>query len=297
FVRWGDAVVLRSVDEVQPAQVPIDVDDPSIVEPEWARYVAGVVAELRPRFGLRGDVSTTLPLRAGLSSSAALEVAVALALGAPGDLRAIAELCQRAEHRGPQVPCGVMDQIASLAGVAGSALLLDCATVTWQPVTIPPGLAVQVVHCGVARRVGASAYAERRAQCAAAASLVGPLRDAHVDEVARIGDTVVRRRARHVVTENARVHAFAEALRAGDAPAVAEVLRASHRSLRDDFEVSTPELDALVDRLQAMPGVYGARLTGAGFGGCVVAIVDATTEAAALGGWRVVPSAGAHELH
>jgi galactokinase len=279
------------------AVVPLDVQNPSAVSPSWARYVAGVVAELRPAHGFAGTVRSTLPAGAGLSSSAALEVAVALALGFEGTVRQLAELCQRAEQRASGVPCGIMDQLASAAGVDGHALLIDCRTLDVEavPLAVPSEVEVVVVHSGEERALVGSAYAERRAQCEAAAAIVGPLRDASLAEVDAIDDDVVRRRARHVVTENERVRAFAAAIAArsyGDAGAL---MVASHASLRDDFEVSTAGLDALVERLCSSPGVFGARLTGAGFGGCVVALV-APGALAGTGGWRVRPASGAHRV-
>jgi galactokinase len=289
----GDRVTLRSATEAEPAVVPLDVDDPAAMEPPWARYVAGVVAELRPGTGFTGEVTTTLPVGAGLSSSAALEVAVALALGTTGPVAELAALCQRAEQRASGVPCGIMDQLASLAGVDGHALLIDCHDLTVRPVRVPSWLEVVVVHSGEERALAGSAYAERRAQCEAAEARVGPLRLASIDALGAIDDGVVRRRARHVVTENARVRGFAAALEAQDAATAGALMVASHASLRDDFEVSTAALDALVDRLCAVPGVHGARLTGAGFGGCAVALVDRGTP---LEGWRVHAAPGATRI-
>lgn len=290
FERGGDEVVLSSGAVPGEARVALDVADPAAVEPSWARYVAGVVAELRPTTGLRGHVTTTLPVGAGLSSSASLEVALAVALApdqAPIE-RALA--CQRAEQRASGVPCGVMDQLASAAGVDGHALLVDCTTLAVSPVPLPGDVEVVVVHSGEERALAGSAYAERRAACEAAERIVGPLREATEDDLASIGDPVLRRRARHVVRENARVRAAAAALAAGDLPAVGALLVESHASLRDDFEVSTPSLDALVDRLVATRGVAGARLTGAGFGGCAVALAE---PGAVQEGWVVRASAGA----
>jgi galactokinase len=149
---------------------------------------------------------------------------------------------------------------------------------------------VIVVHSGQARALAGSAYAERRAQCEAAAAVIGPLRQATVDDLVRLDDPLLRRRARHVVSENRRVLDFAACLRAGDLAAAGALMSASHASLRFDFDVSTPALDALVAELAAVPGVFGARLTGAGFGGCVVALADA---ASPVRGWRLHPSAGA----
>jgi galactokinase len=271
----GDEVALTSADEPEPAVVALDVDDPAAASPGWARYVAGVVAELRPTTGFTGHVTTTLPVGAGLSSSAALEVSVALALGFEGTTHELARLCQRAEQRASGVPCGIMDQLASAAGVAGHALLIDCATLEVTPVPVPQGVEIRVIHSVQARQLADSAYAERRAAVDAAAELLGPLRLLGDPTAADgLADPLLRRRARHVIGENARVRATVAALAAGDLAAVGELLGASHRSLRDDFEVSTPVLDALVERLGATPGVIGARLTGAGFGGCVVALAE-----------------------
>ncbi|MBK9178976.1 MAG: galactokinase [Acidimicrobiales bacterium] len=288
--RTGDVVELHSDARPHPARVALDVGDPAAVEPDWARYVAGVVAEVRPRVGLVGRVRSTVPVGSGLSSSAALEVSVALALGFEGSPLALALACQRAEQRASGVPCGVMDQLASAAGVAGHALLVDCTTLEVRPVPLPPGVEVVVVPSGQPRALAGSAYAERRAQCEAAAVEIGPLREARPADVARLADVVVRARARHVVTENARVLAFADALARGDLAAAGRLMTESHVSLRDDFEVSTPVLDALVARLSATAGVYGARLTGAGFGGCVVALCE---PGAPIEGRVVRASAGA----
>ena len=288
----GDAVVLRSAAEPEPAIVPLDVSDPAAVEPGWARYVAGVVAEVRPAVGFEGEVTSTVPLGAGLSSSAALEVAVALALGFDASPVALAERCQRAEQRASGVPCGIMDQLASAAGVDGHALLIDTHRRTVRPLRVPRGLEVRVVHSGEDRELAGSAYADRKAELAAAEAIVGPLRLVEDPAaLAPIDDEVVRRRARHVVTENARVRAAVAALLDGDVDALGRLLDESHRSLRDDLEVSTAGLDQLVAGLAATPGVHGARLTGAGFGGCAVALC----EPGALDiGWRVRPAAGAH---
>jgi galactokinase len=288
--RGGDRVVLHSADEPEPAVVPLDLDDPATVEPGWARYVAGVVAELRPPTGFEGTVRTTLPIGAGLSSSAALEVAVALALGFEGTPLELAQLGQRAEQRASGVPSGIMDQLASAAGQEGHALLIDCRSLAVHPVELPEDVEVVVVDSGEARTLVGSPYAERRAQAEQAEAIVGPLRDATTVALEAIDDEVVLARARHVMTENARVWAFAEAVKDGWLDEAGALMVASHASLRDDYEVSTPTLDALVDRLVATEGVYGARLTGAGFGGCVVAL---TRPGALAEGWKVRPAAGA----
>jgi galactokinase len=286
----GGAVVLRSDSQAAPAVVPLEVAEPATVQPGWARYVAGVVAELRPSAGFVGTVTSTVPPGAGLSSSAALEVAVALALGFEGSPHDLALLCQRAEQRASGVPCGVMDQLASAAGVAGHALLLDCSTLSVEPVPLPPDVEVLAVHSGEARRLAGSAYADRRAEVEAAEAVVGPLRTASPETVEAIDHELLRRRARHVVTENARVHALAAALRARDLSGAGALMAESHASLRDDFEVSTPALDALVERLRATPGVLGARLTGAGFGGCAVVLARPGAIAEGDGVWRLRPA-------
>jgi galactokinase len=293
-VPW---VELVSADEDEPAFLDLaDPHEPSLVHPTWARYVAGVVDVLRPEQGGVGFVRSTVPIGAGLSSSAALEVAVALALGFSGSALDLALTCQRAEQVASGVPCGIMDQLASAAGVAGHALRIDCRSLEVVPVPLPDRVGVVVVDSGTRRQLATSFYGVRRAQCEEAEVLIGPLRDATLDDVESIAHDDLRRRARHVVTENARVEAFAEALAAGDAASAGARMVESHASLRDDFEVSTHVLDDLVDHLVARPGVFGARLTGAGFGGCVVALVEHGADLglpAATWVWPVVPSAGA----
>ncbi|HEX7131858.1 MAG TPA: galactokinase family protein [Iamia sp.] len=286
-VRGGDVVALRSDRDAETAVVPRNVVDPAAVTPAWARYVAGVVAEVRPPEGFVGTVTTTLPLGGGLSSSAALEVAITLALRPDvADALTVAQIAQRAEHRATGVPCGIMDQLTSAGGRAGHALLIDCGALVVVPVPLPEDLDVVVIHSGQARRLEGSPYAERAAQCRAAEAIIGPLREAGLGTEVAIPDPVVRARARHVLGENARVRAAAEALVAHDGPLLGALLQESHASLRDDFAVSTPVLDSLVGRLDATPGVLGARLTGAGFGGCVVAVA----EPGALDGWGPEPA-------
>ena len=295
----GAAVRLVSADEPEPAVVDLPVTAPAAIQPPWARYVAGVVKYVGPRQGAEGMVTTTLPIGSGLSSSAALEVAVALALGFDGDPLALAQLCQRAEQEASGVPSGIMDQLASAAGIDGHALLIDCRALTVTPVPIPRQAAVVVVPSGQTRTLAGSAYAVRRAQCEEAEAIVGPLRDATIDAIDAIDDPLLKRRAGHVVTENARVTAAVDALAAGDLIRAGAAMVASHASLRDDFEVSTPVLDRLVDRLVDVPEVRGARLTGGGFGGSVVALVDADAAedvADRFSGYSVRASAGARVI-
>lgn len=290
--RGGARIRLVSEQQREPADLPVPVGDLAAVRPSWARYVAGVAAELGPLArGFVGTVVSSVPTGSGLSSSAALEVAVALALGgehlAPVEL---ARLCQRAEQRASGVPCGIMDQLTSVAGVEGHAVLIDCHTLAVEPVPLPDDVEVVVVHSGEHRALAGSAYAERAAQCAAAEAELGPLRLADQAAVGRLTDPVLRCRARHVVSENERVRQFAAALAGGDLALAGRLMVASHESLRDDFEVSTATLDRLVARLVDTSGVLGARLTGAGFGGCVVAL---TRPGALTEGWVVRPVGGA----
>jgi galactokinase len=291
--RTGDAVVLRSSWDGAEVVVPLDVDQGARLEPRWARYVAAVVHEVRPATGFIGTVTSTLPIGAGLSSSASFELAVALALGVDGTALDLARLGQRAEHAATGVPCGIMDQLASAAGVAGHALLIDCERATVRPTPVPEDLEIVVVHSGVERTLEATPYASLVASLHAAQAVVGPLRDAHLDALTLLDD-VHARQARHVITENARVHAMADALAAGDRAGIGALLRDSHASLRGDLGVSLPVLDELVERLEATPGVLGARLTGAGFGGCVVVLAErGAVLPDGLAAWRVTPSAGA----
>jgi galactokinase len=225
----------------------------------WGRYVAAVAAELadvgRPPVGLEGEVSSTLPVGAGLSSSAALEVVVALSLCTVADFELepieLAQLARRAEHRAVGVPSGIMDQAACLLGREGHAVLLDTTTLVHELVALPPELALVIVHSGVSRRLEDSGYATRKRE---------------LEE----GDP---RRRGHVESENERVLAAVDALRDGDFDRLGEIFRAGHESLRVDFEVTTPELDRLVDLAYAR-GAVAARMTGGGFGGAIVALVD-----------------------
>ena len=290
--RAGPAVRLRSRQEATEALFPVTVENPHAIHPPWGRYVAAVARVIGATEGFDGEVRSTVPVGAGLSSSAALELAGALALGFEGTPLELALACQEAEHRATGVPCGIMDQLTSAAGVPDHALLIDCTTLDIDPVRLTDGVEVRVFHSGQPRRLASSPYAERRAQCEEAARFLGPLRDASLDALTGIPDEVVRRRARHVITENRRVLDCADALRAGSVEEAGRLMTESHVSLRDDFEASTDALDALVERLTATPGVLGARLTGAGFGGCAVALLREGTTTPAEG-WVVRAAGGA----
>ena len=259
----------------------------------WIDYPAGVARELlshgRALRGLRGVVAGTLPQSAGLSSSAALELAAAWALlsaagEAPIDPMTLARLAQRAENDHVGVGCGLMDQFASANGRPLEALLLDCRSLEWRGVPLPlEGHALLVCHSGSDRRLGSSAYNERRRQCEAAVAAlrsrypaVASLRDvdrAMLDEGGDLLDPVIASRARHVVEENERVLETVAAFESGDLATVGRLWAASHASLRDLYEVGSAELDALVEIAMAVEGVVGARMTGAGFGGCTVNLV------------------------
>ncbi len=291
-IRAGpaDSITLRSDHEPEPAVLDLEIDDLRRVQPQWAKYVAGVVAEMHPGVGIDGTVATTIPIGAGLSSSASLEVAVALALGYDGDAFGLAQLCRRAEMRASGVPCGIMDQLSIAAGVAGHALLIDCGDLTIEPVKIPDDVEIVVQFIAHRTLVG-SGYADRVAECADAEALVGPLRTATPDDLLSIPDAIVRSRALHVIGENQRVREFSAALQAGDLTAAGELMVASHHSLRDLYEISTPVMDAAVEHLVDQAGVYGARMTGGGFGGSVVALTEPGT---ITDGWvvRAVDGAG-----
>ncbi len=275
------SITLESEQEGSRAAVPIGADLGAIdsVQPEWARYVASVVALVAPAAGMSGTVRSAIPARAGLASSAALEVATALALGFDGGMVELATTCQRAEQAAVGVPCGLMDQLVAAMGVEGHALLLDMSGGSRPPVAglvrVPPEIDIAVVHSGTERRLSSSSYADRRMQCEAAAAIVGPLADARTEDLGTIADPLLRRRARHVITETARVKEMVSSLACSDLACLGEIMRSSQASLSADCEVSTPELDELARAVSAVPGVIGARITGAGFGGCLVVLAEA----------------------
>lgn len=320
----------RPAEPVQVALDEIAVTRERI--PGWARYVLGVVNEFRVRghavTGVRIEVDGAVPIGAGLSSSAALTCAVAQAmrdLCAPEmSVRELIGIAVAAENDYAGAPTGVLDQSAAMLCTAGHALLLDVRRFTAAEARdedgyrqIPfdlatAGLELLVVDTGEAHENADGGYTLRRSQCETAARELGvpALRDAtSPGDLGRIADPVLRRRARHVVTENARVLAVAESLRDGADPReIGPVLTAGHASLRDDFEVSTPALDEVVDAALAA-GAHGARMVGGGFGGSAVALVDRSNSAAvalAVGQrlaatghprprtFMVIPSVGAH---
>lgn len=251
----------------------------------FASYVFGCLVLAREHGAqipfLDIEVSSEVPMGVGLSSSAALEVATLRCLREllelPLDDVLIAQLAQRAEVEYAHVRCGIMDQMASSLAATDRALLIDTRTLERRDVPLPAGSAVLVLDCGVARTLATSGYNQRRSECEEAARLLGvpSLRDVTVLEQLEALPALLRRRARHVFTENARVVSAAQC---AEPVEFGLLMNASHASLRDDYEVSTPELDLLVALLQAQPLVYGARLTGAGFGGACVALCAAGRE-------------------
>ena len=290
----SDRITLTSDAEPDALDVALPVTgDSSVIAPAWARYVAAMAAELGSTTGIAGSISSDIPVGAGLSSSAALECAVGLALGFDGTPTGLALAAQRAEHAATGVPTGIMDQLCIAAATDGNATMIDCHSLQITQVRVPTDVDVVVEFIAHRTLVG-SAYADRVAECARAEAVIGPLREATLDDIGRARhhlDDIAWRRARHVVTENERVRAFASALRGGDYTRAGRLMNASHDSSRADFETSTTEMDAAVDRLSNAPGVFGARMTGGGFGGCVVALCEPGSLSS---GWVVHASRGAH---
>jgi galactokinase len=257
--------------------------------PHWSDYPLGVARELvRAGFGIQGAnllIRSTVPEGSGLSSSAALEVSSALAFlrGRPLDPLELARLCQRAEREFVGMPCGIMDQYISVFGREHSAVEIDCRSLSHRYVPLPEGIAFVAVNTMVKHALAGSAYKERVRECAEAVERlkarypgIASLRDVSPEQFAPVEETlpdIIRRRARHVVTEDARVNRFVEASGRGDLAFMGHLLVESHRSLQHDYEVSCAELDFLVDTALAIPGVLGSRMTGGGFGGCTVTML------------------------
>ena len=287
------AIHLTSDDADGALDLALPFDDaPSDVAPEWGSFVAGMAQQLAATQGFSGHVTSNIPAGAGLSSSAALECAVGLALGFDGTPLQLAQIARRAEHAATGVPTGIMDQFCIAAAVEGHATLIDCGALTVEQVPVPDEIDI-VVRFVAHRTLRGSPYSDRVDECARAEAQIGPLRNATLDDVARITDEPTRRRAHHVVTENERVRAFSAALHRADFATAGALMTASHDSLATDFEVSTDRMDAAVAALRSTRGVFGARMTGGGFGGCVVAMAE---PGALREGWKVRASAGARVL-
>ncbi len=277
--------VLRVYSEnlAQGSQWPADSVGAWMPTGDWSDLVAGIAWALARR-GVEIQsqnvlIDSAVPLGGGLSSSAALGVSLALAFGA--DPRELAQLAHAAETDFVGVPCGIMDQFVSANAQAGAAILLDCRTLEWRTIALPPGLAIVLVNSMVKHELSDSAYRTRVAECAEAARIlkVPSLRDHRLKSVPPVAQAsaceselthTLAKRARHVITENLRVEAFAAAAAHGDLETMGRLAVESHLSLRDDYEVSCPELDFLVETALSLPGVFGARMTGGGFGGSTV---------------------------
>jgi galactokinase len=253
----------------------------------WAEYVIGTAWAMQEvgysLAGWEGVFAGDVPVGAGLSSSAALELATARAFAAVSGLAwepaPMAVACLRAENEWVGLNCGIMDQMISAAGKARHALLIDCRSLETEAVPLPPGVAVVVLDTATRRGLVDSAYNERQRQCAQAAALLGvpALRDASLEDLEGSADVLPPlpyKRARHVIGENERTLAAVAAMQRGDGPALGSLMNESHASLRDDFEVSSEELNVMVALAQNQAGCLGARMTGAGFGGCAVALVQ-----------------------
>ena len=265
--------------------------------PEWARYPAGVAWALRQAghtlSGMQGVLTSEIPIGAGLSSSAAIEVVFAIAWQVFADWRippmVLAQLCQRAENAYVGVQCGLMDQFCSIHGVKDHVLCFDTRTLEWERVPLPSDVALVIADSGVRRRLGGSAYNQRRAACEQAVRLlserlpeVHALRDVSPEQLNEHEQALppsLRPIAEHVVMECERVRRGVELLKAGDASAFGGLMFEGHASLRDLYMVSSHELDALVEIAAGLPGCLGARLTGAGFGGCTINLVEVSEAA------------------
>jgi galactokinase len=291
-LNGASEILLRSTAEKTPARInPVEPLKPEN-KGAWSNYPLGVVAGFLARNiqipGVDGLVHSTVPVGGGLSSSAALEVSTATLLevvtGQKLDPVEKALLCQKAEHEYAGMPCGIMDQFISVMGRQDHILLLDCRSRKTELVPMTdPSVALLITNTNVKHELTGGEYAKRRAQCEEAARLLGlaSLRDADPERLENARskmDPVVYRRARHVISEIERTVHAAAGVRDSNWPTVGQLMYASHASLRDDYEVSCAELDAVVEIAQEIGssgGVFGCRMTGGGFGGCTVALVQA----------------------
>lgn len=272
----------------------INLDAPGApLQKHWGDYVRGIAVELEQGgqrlYGANLWFAGNVPDGAGVSSSAALEMSVGTALlansGLTIDRIRLAQAGQRAEHHYAGTKCGIMDQFISANGAAGHALMLDCRSLAFELLPIPGSLCLVICDTGVKHQLAGGEYNTRRAQCEAGVEKlrsvlpgIRALRDvtpADLERHAGLLAELVRRRCRHVILENERVTKFAEALNRHDLPALGTLMAASHASLRDDYEVSCHELDTMVACARRAPGIIGTRMTGGGFGGCTVNLVDA----------------------
>ncbi|MBL6634980.1 MAG: galactokinase [Ilumatobacteraceae bacterium] len=284
-------ITLKSEDESGAVDFATQPTRPQEATPAWGRYVAAVRNELAHRQkvdGIAGTISTTLPIGAGLSSSASLMVAIAVALGFDGSAVELAQLTRRAEVSATGVPTGIMDQLCIASATPGHATRIDCNDLTIDHVAVPEDVMIAVRFIAH-RTLEGSEYSTRVSECSHAEAEIGPLPFANLADIEEITDLTVRSRARHVISENERVTTFAQALASHDYRAAGEIMVESHHSLAHNFDVSTPTMNAAVDELCQIRGVYGARMTGGGFGGCVVALCEPGVD---IDAWIVSPVGG-----
>ncbi len=290
--RTDRRVSVSSESFSESVEFNLDDQDPKPAR-HWSDYVRGVAVSLElAGHRLNGatlKITSDLPIGAGLSSSAAIEVATALALLKNSGLRLgqveLASVCQRAENEFVGMRCGIMDQFISCCGQEGKALLLDCRSLEYKLLPVPEGVQLVICNTMVKHALAAGEYNKRRAECEAGVHHfartrpdVRALRDVTELELEAAREDLpelIYRRCRHVITENARVLEAASALECGDLDRFGQLMNQSHRSLRDDYEVSCAELDLVVQLAQRVAGVFGARMTGGGFGGCTVNLVNA----------------------
>lgn len=285
--REDSLINVWALDFGQGDHIDLQQEISRLPQNSWANYLRGMVWSLLQKGctlrGMNAVVAGDIPIGAGLSSSAAIEVAVGFAMLQLSeielDLKTLALTSQKAENDFVGMRCGIMDQYVSCLGQVDHALLIDCRDLSYQALPLPSQALIVVVDSGVHRGLMDMEYNARRAECETAATHFGvrALRDISLKSFKNRSHQltpIVRRRARHVITENARTVSAAEALEADDLKAIGNLMIASHASLKDDFEVSCPELDQLVEIALGVKGVYGARLTGAGFGGSMVALVQ-----------------------
>jgi galactokinase len=291
-IRFTNGTDVRGISREEGESEAALGDPPRSVWLDYVRGVARLLAEAGriPQRGFQAGIAGDVPTGSGLSSSAALEVASALALAAAAgrpfeadEALEAARLCQRAESEFVGVPCGILDPFASLLARPGRAILLDCARMTWEGVALPAEVELLIVDTGVRRELREGGYAERRVECETALEGARTVLGRDLQSLSEIRTSEIGlleplpeaplRRLRHVVTENDRVRAFVRSLRHGLLSEAGEVLYASHTSLRLDFEVTCPESDLLVEASRDLPGALGARMTGAGWGGCTLHLV------------------------
>ena len=297
----GSFLVGIDSDQFPGRPVEIMLGDTAPVRPE-AALAAGLLRLRPPPSGGAARVTSTIPVGAGLSSSAAFSVALLLALGHDPDPLALARDCQEAE-RSAGAHVGLLDPLVIAGATAGHALFIEFDTLETRQVAVPETAAFVIVHSEAPRLLTSTPYADRRAECERAAHIVGrPLGLCTLGDLSALHDPVLRRRARHVITECARVRKAERMLARGNLGALGAVMTEGHRSLAGDYRVSVPAVDELVEHLLGQPGVLGARLTGGGFGGCVIALCEPDSPAldpeihAPRRSWRVSPVGGAARL-